>query len=176
MDRSDRPLRRGATRQPRRCVRRVAERWLDLPDDVDAYTLQSYLTKRFGEPTDVAVTDFERFGRLPMGWFFGSAALDDVGLPSEGLDMLADVYMTFLDGSRVPLFWYLADLKEGFMGAMGEMNVNVTEVSGTQEYEPPAESIRRSMATQGYCTNPSSRRVCSPSQRYATSGPPLPAL
>ena len=45
-----------------------------------------------------------------MGWVFPAATLDQLDLPSEGLEMMVVPFVRFPDGSRRELFEYTAEL------------------------------------------------------------------
>ncbi len=94
----------------------VAEDWLAVPPPVDAHNVERYVIGRFGEPVDIALGSTDVYGEILMGWVFPSAALRDLGLPSDGLEMMVVPFVRFPDGTRRELFEYNAELNREFAG------------------------------------------------------------
>ena len=92
----------------------VAEDWLEVPPAVDEHNVEDYVLGRFGEPVDVAVACTDEFGELVMGWVFAQDTLDQVDLPSDGLEMMVVPFVRFPDGTRRELFDYMAELDREF--------------------------------------------------------------
>jgi hypothetical protein len=92
----------------------VAEDWLEVPPAVDEHNVEDYVLGRFGEPVDVAVARTDEFGELVMGWVFAQDTLDQVDLPSDGLEMMVVPFVRFPDGTRRELFEYRAELSQEF--------------------------------------------------------------
>ncbi len=92
----------------------VAEDWLEVPPAVDANNVEDYVFGRFGEPVDVAVGRTDEFGEIVMGWVFPAGTLDQLDLPSEGMEMMVVPFVRFPDGSRRELFEYTAELNTEF--------------------------------------------------------------
>ena len=100
----------------------VAEDWLEVPPAVDAHNVEDYVVGRFGEPVDVAVGRSDAFGELVMGWVFPAGSLDQLDLPSEGLEMMVVPFVRFPDGSRRELFEYTAELNHEFAALVASID------------------------------------------------------
>ncbi len=117
----------------------VAEEWLEVPPAVDAQNVEDYVFGRFGEPVDVAVSHTDGFGELVMGWVFPTSTLQQLALPSDGLDMMVVPFVRFPDGTRRELFEYTAELHTEFAALVGPMDPAVDLIGSAV----PVESATR---------------------------------
>lgn len=117
----------------------VAEDWLEVPPAVDAQNVEDYVMGRFGEPLDVAFGCTDSFGEIVMGWVFPAATLDQLDLPSEGLEMMVVPFVRFPDGSRRELFEYSAELTCEFASLVASIDPDGASVGE----RPPIETRDR---------------------------------
>jgi hypothetical protein len=84
---------------------------LPCPPDVEADTILSFLTGRFGEPVETAWTSTGRHPRIATGWIFRAprAVADD-----RDVEILCVPLTEAADGSLQSLFEQLADGRADF--------------------------------------------------------------
>jgi hypothetical protein len=111
----------------------VGESWVQLPDDVDAYTAESAIRQSFGEPIEPALDRHPVHGVLQVGWYFPGDRLTALDLPAAGNQALVIPFITRTDGSRAGLFVFVADERATFEDAVGGP---VTSVDGRRECRP----------------------------------------
>jgi len=84
---------------------------LPCPPDVEADTILSFLTGRFGDPVETAWTSTGRHPRLEAGWIFRAPqARDD----DRDVEILCVPLIEAADGSWRSMFEQLADDRENF--------------------------------------------------------------
>jgi hypothetical protein len=84
---------------------------LPCPPDVEADTILSFLTGRFGDPIETAWTSTSRHPRIDTGWIFRAPqALED----DRDVEILCVPLIEAADGSLRSLFEQLADGREDF--------------------------------------------------------------
>ena len=84
---------------------------LSCPPDVEADTILSFLTSKFGDPVQTAWTSTDRHPRIDTGWIFRAPR---AGEPDQDVEMLCVPFIEAADGSLRSLFEQLADGREDF--------------------------------------------------------------
>ena len=84
---------------------------LPCPPDVEADTILSFLTSKFGAPVETAWTSTDRHPRINAGWIFRAPQAAE---PDRDVELLCMPFIEAADGSLRSLFEQLADSREDF--------------------------------------------------------------
>jgi len=108
---------------------------IDCPLDVAPDTLLSFLTERFGEPTEVALTATEKNPRIAIGWFFRQ--LNTATRASDGVELMIIPFISLEDGSSVAMFLHQAEQLECFEALAKDQHLDLTVIDQPQrDYKP----------------------------------------
>jgi hypothetical protein len=116
---------------------------LPCPPDVEADTILSFLTGRFGDLIETAWTSSERHPRIETGWIFPGPPDDE---RAGGVEILCVPFIETGDGSTRPMFEWLADRRQDFEELAGSGALDRYRVIELpqRDYRPAAAEERGS--------------------------------
>lgn len=78
---------------------------------MEADTILSFLTGKFGDPIETAWTSTDKHPRIETGWIFRPPR---TGEPVRDVEILCVPFIEAADGSLRPMFEQLADQRQAF--------------------------------------------------------------
>lgn len=123
----------------------LEHRRLEVPFDLDEYSVQSWVESRFGAPTGTAHASPPGPDDLVIGWTYPGPTLLEVGIDRPDATMLVVPFVRLGDGTRRELFVHHAEQRTRFAELARDLGTEMDTVDGRpvrqpdQHQNPPRE-------------------------------------